>query len=124
LINCGGTEKIIISNKLINLCGAASTKYQERLRLREEEKRKAVTQALESDKLEKRKKEENLRKIDSSIHQLETLIEIAEKTFSEGNDELSNCLKLANLNRKKVECAQAKIEMGFKRKKELVEEIK
>ena len=54
---------------------------------------------------------------------IRTAIGIADQSVVEGNDNLSCCIRSKTLDRKKIEQAQAKIDMGIKRKAELVSEM-
>ena len=128
IIKCGGLEKVPITKKLLRSCKEARSKYEkdlnekQQLALKEAEAVKAKKEAATENK-KISKKQEELEKMNRDISSLNTGILIADKSVVEGNAELSNCLQSKSLNREKIQQAQSKIEMGVKRKLELVKAI-
>ena len=124
IIKSGGLEYVSITN----MCGNASSKYKEYLQVKEQlaQKEAAADKANEEAvALEQKDKEktEKLREIDVDMRFIRTAIGIADQSVVEGNDNLSCCIRSKTLDRKKIEQAQAKIDMGIKRKAELVSEM-
>ena len=54
---------------------------------------------------------------------LKTAISVADKLVTEGNLEFQVCMMCTSLNRKRLEQAEAKIDMGLKRKAALELEL-
>ena len=128
IIKSGGLEYVSITKKMLNMCGNASSKYKEYLQVKEQlaQKEAAADKANEEAvALEQKDKEktEKLREIDVDMRFIRTAIGIADQSVVEGNDNLSCCIRSKTLDRKKIEQAQAKIDMGIKRKAKLVSEM-
>lgn len=113
-------SNIPITKKLIGMCGGAHQIYVEYLRLKNEQelKEKAVAKAQEEASASKEKKEKR-KEMANELHFILTAVSIAEKSIAEENQEFHTCMKESILNRKKLEQARAKIDMGLKRKAEL-----
>lgn len=128
IIKCGGSEKVPITKKLLKSCKEARSKYEndlyekQQLSLKEAEASKAEKEAAAANE-KMSKNQEELAKMERDIDALNTGISIADKSIVDGNAELSNCLQSKSLSRGKIQQAQSKIEMGVKRKAELLKVI-
>ena len=137
VIKCGGSEKVPLTNGLMNSCRKAWNRYnayleeQKELEKREreaEEAAAAAAVALEAKKDANKKKEEKMQRISQKINAVESGITVAEQSMTEANQQLSAILAEGSKVSKtklldEVTKAQSKQEMGLKRKSELSEEL-
>ena len=132
LIVHGAVKNIVVDRKLIKSCSLAYSKYEEDLKQKKEqnEKEEAARKLLkivaseEDSKVAADKRSaEKLKSIDRDINVLKAGVNVAERIVQEGNPELASCLQASTLNRKSLQAAQSKIDMGVQRKQELDMEI-
>lgn len=94
-----------------------------RLKKEQEEKEKADAHAEKEAAMATQREKELKEQANNELTFLKTAINIAEISISEGNDEFQACMNCTNLNRKKLQQAQAKIDMGLKRKATLLTQM-
>ena len=87
----------------------------------EKETQQALNEAAE--KVKESAKKEQIAIINRDIKIKKSVIDEAEEMIQDGNKQLQNCLAKRNLNRKQIQQAQSKIEMGLKRKLHLEKEM-
>ena len=137
VVQCGGIGKVPLSDKLLQSCKLARSRYgadlEEKRKLAEKEEKarlaaKAAMEAAEAAKEAKKKNEEARKKVQNEINIVEAGLKVAEDASEEGIKEMKNLLvNNASLSKKelleKMTLAEAKIDGANKRKKELSEEV-
>lgn len=125
LIQLGGLENLVINKQLIQMCSDAHLRYksEQDLKRKQEEKEQAEKEKAKREEATAIKKREKSDEIASEIKLLKTAISVAEQSVTEGNLEFQACMRCTSLNRKKLEQAQAKIDMGLKRQSSLELEL-
>ena len=125
IINASGVQNIQITKGLLASCSSASAKYKAFLDAKREQERKE--EEARQEELLNKQKEEELRSQETKhameIGHLEAAISVAEEKIFQGNSDLKRCFQSTTLDRKKLELAQAKIDMGVKRKAKLSSEL-
>ena len=115
-----------ITADLIKSASTSGQRYKsdmlEKKRLKEEKER-ADAERNNAALAELEKKKKKVERLDREIITLRSGIVSAEQSIQCGNEEMSSLIRSENLSREKLAQAQAKIEMGLKRKADLSLEI-
>ena len=121
----GGATKFVISRGLIESCKTAHARSVAAEEKEQEEKKKNSVQAIEANKKEKALQEQKkeLESIEHIVSICKKNLDVAESIVEEGNNSLKALILDKNVDRQKLVAAQAKIDMGLKRKKSIENEI-
>ena len=127
LIRAGGVLKFLCTIELINFIKNARVKYFADVELQkltvEKEKQQKMLQ-VESQEVDESNKKK-LAKVESEIERLRNNLQIADAMVYYGNKQLQKllCSTSKNIERKKIQSAQSKINIGLERKRKCDDDL-
>ena len=125
LYRVGGVLNLPLTVELFHSVKSARAKYfadmeQEKLAAETAKKQELLKKHVETTKKSNKEKADE---IAAELERLECDIQVADAIIQEGNEQLQKLISSKNLNRKELQSAQSKLDIGLQRKRKCVHDI-